>query len=105
MALPLELFFDLFTRLLCEKITWRESSLFVEYDEVILKIVLQTFIKMNYQILKSYKLCYEAKLISLDWARYATPFKPGRKFSTYLAQSKLLFGEFIQNFHQILLNP
>ena len=88
-----------------KKFTWRESSLFVEYDEVILKIVLQIFIKMNYQILKSYKLCYEAKLISLDWARYATPFKPGRKFSTYLAQSKLHPGEFIKSLHQLLLKP
>ena len=88
-----------------KKFTWRESSLFVEYDEVILKIVLQTFIKMNYQILKSYKLCYEAKLISLDWARYATPFKPGRKFSTYLAQSKLHSGEFIKYLLQLLLKP
>ena len=101
----MELFFDLFTRLLCEKIYLHESSLFVEYNEVSLKIVLQTFIKMNYQILKSYKLCYEAKLISLDWARYATPFKPGRKFSTYLAQSKLHPGEFIKYLHQLLLKP
>ena len=88
-----------------KKFTWHESSLFVEYNEVSLKIVLQTFIKMNYQILKSYKLCYEAKLISLDWARYATPFKPGRKFSTYLAQSKLHPGEFIKYLHQLLLKP
>ena len=78
----------LFFAVLSEKIYLDESSLFVEYNEVSLKIVLQTFIKMNYQILKSYKFCYEAKLISLDWARYATPFKPGRKFSTNLAQSK-----------------
>ena len=54
---------------------------------------------------KSYKFCYEAKLNFLDWASCATPLKPGRKFSTYLAQSKLHFGEFIQNFHEFLLKP
>ena len=87
------------------KITWRESPTFADSNEVIFKVFKQPFIKMDLQIRKSYKFCYEAKLNFLDWASCATPLKPGRKFSTYLAQSKLLFGEFIQNFHQILLNP
>ena len=98
-------FFALLTKFLVEKITWHESPTFADSNEVILKVFKQPFIKMDLQIRKSYKFCYEAKLNFLDWASCATPLKPGRKFSTYLAQSKLLFGEFIQNFHQILLNP
>ena len=74
-------------------------------DEAILKVFRQTFITMDLQIRKSYKFCYEAKLNFLDWASCATPLKPGRKFSTYLAQSKIHFGEFIQNFHEFLLKP
>ena len=57
---------------------------------------------MDLQIRKSYKFCYEAKLNFLDWASCATPLKPGRKFSTYLAQSKLHPGEFIKYLHQLL---
>ena len=104
-ALCLKQFFALLTIFLVEKITWHESPTFADSNEVILKVFKQPFIKMDLQIRKSYKFCYEAKLNFLDWASCATPLKPGRKFSTYLAQSKLHFGYFIQNFHEFLLKP
>ena len=47
-----------------------------------------TFSNKNLWIKRSYKICYEVKVDSLDWASYALPLKPGRVFSTYLAQSK-----------------
>ena len=75
--------------------TWHDSPAFVDSNEVIFKEFKQTFIKMIFQINKSYKFCYKAKMNFLDWASCATPLKPGRKFSTYLAQSKLLFGKIL----------
>ena len=47
-----------------------------------------TFSNKNLWIKRSYKICYEVKVDSLDWASYALPLQPGRAFSTYLAQSK-----------------
>ena len=41
---------------------------------------------------------------SLDWASNALPLKPGRVFSTYMAQSKEQFWEFLKKFHDIWKN-
>ena len=87
------------TIFLVEKTKWHESPTFVNFNEAIVKVFKQTVIRMDLQIRKSYKFCYEAKLNFSDSASCATPLKPGRKFSTYLPQSKLHFGDFIQNFH------
>ena len=43
-----------------------------------------TFSNKNLWIKRSYKICYEVKVDSLDWASYALPLKPGRAFILHL---------------------